>query len=212
MKICYNRGMKIKLFVDFDKTIFDTSQVKERLAQIFSQLGFSQGEITQSYLAESLDGKFSPEGQAKRLNRIRPYNLKVAELKIKSMIFDSNKFLYSDTIDFLNSLDREKYEVDLLSYGDEDFQTRKVKRSGVIDKFENIYITNIEKQIYIKDIVSLDDYFIVIDDGTENLEKISKVFHKAFMINIIRNTENVDRGYHFKGVKVRNLKQAAQYL
>jgi len=204
--------MKIKLFVDFDKTLFDTSQVKERLMRIFSQLGFSQSEIEQTYIAESLDGKFNPEGQAKRLCDIRPFNIEIAELKIKSMIFDSNKLLYFDTIGFLDDVDRNKYEVNLLSYGDEDFQKRKVKHSGIIDKFDNIYITNIEKQIYLKDIVKSNEYFVVIDDRGDALEKISKKFPKSFMILIVRNIENILRHEDFKGTWVRNLKQVLEYL
>lgn len=204
--------MKTKLFIDFDKTLFDTSQVKERLVRIFSQLGFSQSEIEQTYIAEFLDGKFDPEGQAKRLCNIRPFNIEIAELKIKSMIFDSNKLLYSDTIDFLDDINRKKYEVDLLSYGDEDFQTRKIKHSGIIDKFDNIYITNIEKQIYFKEIVKSDEYFIVIDDKGDTLEKISEKFPKSFMILIVRNIDNILKNENFKGTKVRNLKQALEYL
>lgn len=204
--------MKTKLFIDFDKTLFDTSQVKERLVRIFGQFDFSQEEIDQTYLAETLDGKYSPEGQAKRLNDIRQFDLEVAELKIKSMIFDSGKLLYPDTNEFLDNIDKEKYEVNLLSYGDVEFQSRKVKHSGITDKFDNIYITNIEKQIYLKDIVSEDENFFVIDDKIDNLEKISAEYNKAFMIYINRSIDNISRNCHFKGAKVRNLKQASQYL
>ena len=204
--------MKIKLFIDFDKTLFDTSQVKERLVRIFGQLSFGQEEIDQTYLAETLDGKYSPEGQSRRLYNIRPFNLDVAELKIKSMIFDSSKILYPDTIVFLDNIDREKYEVDLLSYGDMEFQTRKVRHSGIEDKFDNIYITNIEKQIFLKDIVEDNENFFVLDDKIANLEKVSAEYSKAFMIYINRSIDNISKDFHFKGARVRNLQQAAQYL
>lgn len=206
--------MKTKLFVDFDKTIFDTNQVKERLYRIFSQFGFSKDEIDQTYLAESLYGKFSPEGQAERLGQIKPLDQNIVEMKIKSIIADSAKILYPDTIEFLSNIDREKYEVNLLSYGDEEFQNRKVKHSGVADKFDNIYVTNIEKQIYLQEnnIVAENDYFIVIDDKLDNLEKISQKYPKAFMIYMVRNIDDIGSGFSFKGVKVRNLKQAIQYL
>jgi len=206
--------MKTKLFIDFDKTIFDTSQVKERLYRIFGQFGCSKEEIDRTYLAESLDGKFSPEGQAKRLNQIRPLDLDIIEMKIKTIIADSAKILYSDTIEFLDNIDRQKFEVDLLSYGDEEFQNRKVKHSGIVDKFDNIYITNIEKQIYLQEnnIVAENDYFIVIDDKLDNLEKISQKYAKAFMMYMVRNIDDIGSGFSFKGVKVRNLQQASQYL
>jgi len=204
--------MKIKLFIDFDKTLFDTNQVKERIIRIFGQFGFSQEEIEQTYLAETLDGKYSPEAQARRLYDIKKFDLEVAELKIKSMIFDSSRILYSDTIQFLDGLDKEKYEVDLLSYGDVEFQERKIKHSGIIDKFDNIYITSAEKQIYLKDIAEDKENFFVLDDKMENLEKISADYPKAFMIYINRSIDDISQNYHFKGVKVRNLKQASQYL
>jgi hypothetical protein len=204
--------MKIKLFIDFDKTLFDTNQIKERLVRIFGQFGFSQEEIEQTYLAETLDGKYSPEGQAKRLSNIRPFDLEVAEMKIKSIIFDSNKMLYFDSVQFLDNLDREKYEIDLLSYGDMKFQEKKIKHSGITDKFDNIYITNIEKQIYLKDIVENNENFFVLDDKIPNLEKISAEYSTAFMIYINRSIDNISKDYHFKGARVRNLQQASQYL
>lgn len=204
--------MKIKLFIDFDKTLFDTSQVKERLYRIFGQLGFSLEEIEQTYLAETLDGKYSPEGQAERLYQIRPFNLDVSEIKIRSMIFDSSKLLYPDSVEFLENIDRQKYEVDLLSYGNVKFQEKKIKNSGIVDKFDNIYITNIEKQIFLKDIVKENESFIVVDDKIDNLEKISTEYPKAFMIYINRSIDNIDKQFHFKGAKVRNLEQTTQYL
>jgi FMN phosphatase YigB (HAD superfamily) len=204
--------MKTKLFIDFDKTLFDTSKLKEQLVRIFGQFGFSQEEIDQSYLASYLGGKYSPEGQAQLLNNIRPFNLEVAELKIKSMLFDSSRLLYSDSVEFLDNINREKYEVDLLSYGDVEFNNRKVKHAGIADKFDNIYITNIEKQIYLKDIVKQDENFIMIDDKIDILEKISADYRNAFMIYINRNIDNISKNFHFKGARVRNLKQALEYL
>lgn len=204
--------MKIKLFIDFDKTIFDTSQVKERLYRIFGQFGFNQEEIDRTYSAEALDGKFNPEGQAKRLYEIKPFDLGVFELKIKSLIFDSNKILYYDTIWFLKSIDREKYQVNILSYGDINFQNRKIKQSGITEMFDEIYVTNLEKQIFLQDFVKENEYFIVIDDKIDNLEKISAKYPKAFMIYINRSIDDIIQNYHIRGVKVRNLKQASQYL
>lgn len=204
--------MKTKLFIDFDKTLFDTSKLKEQLVRIFSQFGFSQEEINQSYLASYLGGKYSPEGQTQLLNNIRAFNLEVAGLKIKSMLFDSSKLLYPDSVEFLDNINREKYEVDLLSYGDMEFNNRKVKHAGIADKFDNIYITNIEKQIYLKDFVKKEENFIVIDDKIDILEKISADYRNGFMIYINRDIDNISKNFHFKGTRVRNLKQAQQYL
>ena len=204
--------MKTKLFIDFDKTLFDTSQVKERLYRIFGQFGFSQEEIDETYAAEAVDGRFNPEGQAKRLYKIKPFDLEVFAQKIRLTILDSQKILYSDADVFLNQLNRDKYEVNILSYGDVDFQNRKISHSGIVDKFDNIYVTNIEKQIFLKEIVKKNEYFIVVDDKVSNLEKISAEYPKAFMIYINRGIDNIEKIYHFKGVKVRNLEQAGQYL
>jgi len=204
--------MKTKIFVDFDKTLFESSQAKAKLAQIFSQLGFSQSEIEQTYLVESLGGKFNPKGQIERLKKIRSFNTSVAEMKIKSMIFDANKMLYNDSIDFLDDIERNKYEVNLLSYGDNDFQSKKIKHSGIVDKFDNIYIANIEKHIFLKDIVKLDEYFITIDDREDVLEKISKNFPKSFGILIDRKIEKIFKNENFNGSKVNNLIQAQRYL
>lgn len=204
--------MKIKLFIDFDKTLFDTGQVKQRLDRIFGQFGFSQDEIEQTYLAESLDGKFNPYGQIEKLAKIRQFNTQTAEMKTKSMIFDANSMLYSDSAPFIENIDKDKYEVNLLSFGDVQFQSKKVEHSGLADLFDNCYYTDIEKYKYLEDLVDKDEYFIVIDDREEALEKISAKFPKSFMILITRDANEIAKSYRIKGARVRNLKQAEQYL
>lgn len=204
--------MKTKLFIDFDKTLFNTDLFKERIFKVFSQMGFSQSEIDQTYFAESLSGKYDTNGQIEKLIKLRQFDTKIAEMKIKSIIFDAGNMLYNDSAEFLDGVNRKKYETDLLTFGDVDFQKKKLVRSGLKEKFDNCYYTDIEKYKYLEDLVEKDEFFIVIDDRGDALERISQNFLKAFMILITRDLDSTPGNNKFKGARVENLKQAARYL
>lgn len=213
---------KTRIFLDFDGTIFDTSLYREILFKIFEGAGFSAEEILEKYREECLDYKFSPEGLAKRLREVRVFDQKSISTAIEESYSQVSKFIYTDTFDFLKSLDRDLYILDLLSLGDIGFQRKKIVNAGVDLYFDNIYITDIQKWKYLDKLVTDGDRFAIIDDRADTIRNVKKSFPNCISIEIQRKDADKDDPMRTSviagaskdddNLKIKSLSQAITYL
>lgn len=209
--------MKTKLFIDFDGTIFSTSRFKRDIFHLFKKAGYSEQEIEKTYWEECRDYKYSIEGNLRRLEKIRGYNKEKIDPLLEKIYRKVKKYVYKDTKTFLRKIDREKYKVNLLSLGDIGFQRLKVDHSGLVDLFQDIFITDQQKWLYLKNLLEQDEKFIIIDDRADTTEKIKAIFPNSNSIRILR--KDYDRNDPYVNLQcpngvtqVENLKQALKYL
>ena len=213
----YDFTMKTKLFIDFDGTIFSTLAFRDKMFEIFTMAGFDEEEIKNTYVAESLDYLYSAEGQMDRLEKIHPFDMEKAKLRMNKLIKTSIDFMFPDFEEFIHSVDREKYEIDLITLGEVEFQKAKVEASGILKYFNNAHYCENQKWDYLDSLVELTEKFIIIDDRADTLEKIGKKFKRSFPILMDRQQKDLADPYlsaqeQYTGIKVKNLKQAGQYL
>ena len=209
--------MITKLFIDFDGTLFDTAKLRDATFVVLGKAGFDRSEILSVYQAECLDYKFSITGFLERFTKIRPYNRSLADVRINNLYESiAADFLYPDAVEFLKNLDHNKYEVDLLSMGDLEFQKLKVKHSGLAEYFDNLFFTDIQKWDYMKNFVDKNERFVIIDDRSDTVHKISENFPKSLCLELDRKGEDkydpARNGQLFNNISAKNLKQAAMYL
>lgn len=208
---------KIPIFIDFDGTLFDTSAFKSEIVRAFTLSGYEPEDIRSTYIAECLDYKYSPEGQFKRLLDIKHSNEKLVYSRLNNLYANIPKYLYEDSCGFLTDIDRGKYQSNILTLGDLDFQTKKVMKSGLMDLIENLYICAEQKWDYMKNIVQPRDYFVMIDDRADTLENVKAKYPKSLCIQIVRQDLDMDDAAKFykdvfSGIKVHDLRQALRYL
>lgn len=208
---------KIKLFIDFDGTIFDTSEFKNEMFDAFFRCGYTLPDIKSTYVLESMDYKYNPEGHLDKLQKIKPTNHKLALARIENLYKNITKYLYADTTEFLDKINRDKYEINMLTLGDIGFQQKKVDRSGIAEKFQHIYVTDTQKWDYLQNIVSSREEFVLIDDRADTLEKVKAKFHKSLCMQIIRQDLDIDDAaimYKevYSGIKIKSLPEAIKYL
>lgn len=209
--------MKTKLFVDFDGTIFNTLAFRKKMFEVFTMSGFDETEIKNTYAAESLDFKYSPDGQWQRLEKIHEFDKEKAKIRMDKLIKSSSQFLFDDFAGFINKVDREKYELNLFTLGDIDFQKAKINSSKVASFFDSVYYCEIQKWDFLEGLVEINEKFIIIDDRADAMEKVGKKYKRSFPIFINRSEKDLDdtallNQSDFSGISVKNLKQAGQYL
>ncbi len=209
--------MKTKLFIDFDGTLFDTSGFKKEIFNIFKKAGYSETDVQKAYTASFLDYCYSIEEHFCRLQKIKKINPKLTQARIDEALKDTQKYLYDDSINFLENIDRKKYSVILITFGEVDFQKKKFEGSRLKKYFDDIRYTLIQKWDYLEKekLVELNDFFIIIDDRGDTMEKISKKFKKSLAIEINREknpTDPMEGESNYGGVQVKNFKQAEKYL
>lgn len=206
---------KTKIFIDFDATLFDTGKLKKELFSVLRKAGFSDEEILLTYKAECKDYLYSPKGQVERLKKVRNFDFESVISQIEKLYEKVSSWLYNDTIGFLKNINREKFEVNLLTLGDISFQKKKVESAGIKKLFDNIYYCAEQKWDFLKGLVDRNEKFFVIDDRGDALEKINHCFPDAFCIEINRLQDPLDMmeaASNHKGATVQALAQAEKYL
>ncbi|MFA4996120.1 MAG: HAD hydrolase-like protein [Patescibacteria group bacterium] len=207
--------MKTKLFIDFDGTLFDTRRLKTDLFNTFKSMGFAEDKIELTYKKACEDYIYSPIEQLQLLQDFKKCDAKEATEKFETLYKKVPDYLFKDSVDFLGSLDREKYEVSLLTLGDEDFQKKKVESSKIAKYFDNIYYCRNQKWIFLKELVDLDEKFFIIDDRGDAMYEISKEFKNSIPIEINRSKEALDimeKPSSYDGLSIKNFVEATQYL
>lgn len=208
--------MKTKIFIDFDGTMFDTRLFRDQIFSILGKAGYNHDEIMTAYQAECLDYKFSLTDLVKRLQMSRPVNLSLTWARIEQLYKDVPRYLFPDTVQFLKELDHTKYEVNLLSLGDINFQRTKVENSQIAPLFDNIYYCETQKWDYLDAIVSKNEKFIIIDDRGDTIEKVGRKFVNSLALQIARKDQDKDDPVRvvqtFNNLVIKNFKQAMMYL
>jgi len=207
--------MKTKLFIDFDNTLYDTRFLKNNLFEVLENKGFSKAEVLATYEKASSNYNYSPKSHLGELLKVRNFNSKATEAIIESLYLDAQEHLFKDTIDFLKSLDRTKFEVDLLTLGNSEFQKRKVEASGIDGYFDRIYYCEDQKWIFLKTLVKKDEKFFVIDDRNDALYKICEEFKNCIPLEINRTEKPLDpmeKPSPYRGVSIKKIDEAIPYL
>lgn len=172
-------------YIDFDNTLFDTISFYDDLKLIMKKYGLDE-EIINKYLLENKE-IYSP--------------LKLIEYCLKEKIIDSkilndinthfenaSKYLYKDTKEFLEKI-KVNNKIVLWTYGDCEYQKRKILPCSIHKYFDEIIITDKEK-------TTLDLDFengIFVDDNCDIIKKL--LLKKAYKIIRIKRLNNPHSKY-----------------
>lgn len=204
---------KTKLILDFDGTLFDTEGFRLEIFSLFKRMGYNQDQIESTYQAECLSYKYSPLGQLKRLQELKPSSQTLAEARFDNLYENSDKYIFPDVTLFLKEMRINNYELILLTMGDINFQKSKVENSGVARYFDHVLYCDVQKWLYFPELVQKNEKFIFLDDRADTIDKISKIYQNSFCIRIDRYKSNskIDFSYDSQ-IKVKSLEHAAKLL
>lgn len=166
-------------YIDFDNTLFDTNKFYNDLLNLIRKYNINENDINMYYISNHKNELFSP---IKIINEIIKNNPLKTEIKkeIDYFIKDISKYLYNDTVVFLKYLNNQNYQVNLLSYGDYEYQNMKINNSLIKDYFDKIIITSKMKYELNLD---YENSFFVDDDVVQIAGLLKK---KASVIRIRR--------------------------
>jgi len=190
----------MKIFVDFDNTIFDTRhKFLDAFFGVFENYGVSREifEETLPHFSKTTlqSGKcYSPERHIKiiKKNTGRDINEKVFLQEISEFLEKLEKFVFEDFYAFVNQYNKE--DLIILSYGEQKFQQQKIVGSGVEQFFIDTIITQDDKAVDIEKYMQdfLDESAILIDDKAEYFENMKKLSIDTKTIHIIRDDKKCE--------------------
>ena len=173
----------IKIYLDFDGTIYNSTKLYNEFINIFIK-----HNINKNYLDNIIKEYYQKEKNyitlAKKI--IKDNNLDTSILNEINNLY-SNKLLFKDTIPFLEKY-HKKYELILLTLGNKEYQLKKINSINITKYFKDIIITNKDKSKLNIDYQN----GIFIDNNPLELEKFYKSKTK-YLIRIKRKTDKYSK-------------------
>ena len=136
----------MKIFLDFDDTLFDTRAFAIGAQQLFSRYGISEERFWTSY--HEIRKGFSTKGWAysfeRHLEKLRTElsgDAAVLAAALDAYLNDTSRFLFPDVLETLGFFKSKRCSMYILSFGDADFQRKKVLGSGIGPYLDGILVT-----------------------------------------------------------------------
>lgn len=132
----------MNIYLDFDRTLYNTDKVYNDMLVILQKY-----KITKKIIKKYKE-LFFQEPFLYNLFKIISYICNEEELlnqilnELNDILNDWKKYLYDDVFDFLKSLKEKGYIINILTYGDLDFQIAKLHCISLNDYIDNIIVTN----------------------------------------------------------------------
>lgn len=201
--------MKIKIFIDFDGTLFDTEKLKDELNQAMIDCGLSRSTVEQEY-QEWKEAHSHPDPEAMLQEIIAKYpdiDFSGAAERTRQIIENCGKYLFPDAVRFLEGIDRNRFEPILFTLGFEHWQSEKVQLSKIEAYFADIIYPIGDKASRLSELVKPDELFYVLDDSTDFTETVKELYPQARVIAIDRYFVPKEGGTTDKVVKLEDIKE-----
>lgn len=135
--------------IDFDDTLFDTFHWKQERFKPLAELGITPefAQVTYREIRNTPGAVYSNERHAKLLgSHGYPVEAVFNALEANSAESTLKRFIFSDSISFLEFLKKTGQKVILLSIGDPSFQRVKLNGIGFLKYFDEIYFVDRHKE------------------------------------------------------------------
>lgn len=179
----------MKIFIDFDDTLFDSVKFKKYFENVFIREGISANNFRKSYNRVKEKGIYSLEKHLEFLGLDEGIKGKNVQKKLKNLFSDLSCCVYADSWEFVEKFPRK--DLIILSFGQHSFQKKKMLGSKISKKFSKMIITQSRKIGTIHDFTKKNncqgEKLVLIDNKAEFLEKVEKNDHEILTIQMLRN-------------------------
>lgn len=178
------------LVLDFDDTLFKSKLFKKNLLDgIAENLDVEPSLVREAYDRVKSHG-YSTE---RHVSAIKEQIPSVQEEKLTPFIAhlfsDMDSYLFKEVTPVLESFKKKGITMILLTYGDHEFQSRKISGTGLVKFFQKIVITTDAKSIALKELFRDTHRMIAVDNTVEHLNDIKKEIPAVETIAINRYDE-----------------------
>lgn len=157
----------MKIFLDFDRTLFDLDAFHKEAREALEARGLPQG----AYLASKQPfstvsgmsgGSYTPERHEAELERLFPgMGLSLASF-VRGLNREGQRFVFPGAEEFLRKI--AEHELIILTFGNDEYQRYKIAGSGLEGLIDRIIVTDEDKWAAMRVELSSDEEAIFVDD------------------------------------------------
>ncbi|MDD5464183.1 MAG: hypothetical protein PHP62_03470 [Candidatus Moranbacteria bacterium] len=182
----------MKIFIDFDDVIFNTKKFREDLEALFDLNGVSK-EIFQKYYIDPNDQRaiktFNPWLQVKRISGNVDIDTDKLTKAIDAFVLDVSAYVFEDVLEFTKTFGSKN--ICVVSYGDLEFQNKKINSSKIGEYLDNIVVTKnlkseIISKIIVEDNLEKNEEIFFLDDRIEQIRDVKEKFPEVISILVKR--------------------------
>lgn len=170
----------MKVYVDFDRTLFDCDRFLEDFYAIITKYNISK-ELFKECQNQSKRHGFNPYTILNDVEKKINFD-KSVYLDIDELIHNTSNYLYSDTISFLEYLNSHNYTVIILTKGNRDFQREKIINAHIDKYYSKLIVTMRHKGLLFLNYLQS----VFIDDNPREIESLL-IRNPKVIIRIKRN-------------------------
>ena len=157
----------MKIYFDFDRTLFDTKTFLERIYSILKEYEIPL-DLFDRIRLENKDDGFNLFGILEKVKEIHPFNTALYT-DLERLIECDRMFLFADVEKVLEKLKKLNCKLYILTKGNERFQRAKIGNTNIANYFDDIIFT-----MKYKGELDIDYNAIFVDDSVEEIESILK--------------------------------------
>lgn len=144
----------MNFYIDFDNTLYETAQLISDMLSCLAEEICKHSDSNINEVSLKLKNMFNRENiyNIYKLAKYfaNEYNIEDSILinKVEKVILNGKKYVFDDSIEFLESLKSKGHIINLLTYvekGDMSYQLSKIKGSGLSEYFDNIIMCSSPK-------------------------------------------------------------------
>lgn len=158
----------MRVYVDFDRTLFDCDKFLEDFYAIISKYNISK-DLFKECQNQSRKHGFNPYTILNSIEKKYLFD-KSIYLDIDELISNTSKYLYSDAIPFLDYLKSNKYSIIILTKGNSDYQREKIFNAHIDKYYDKLIVTMKHKGLLFLNYLQ----GVFIDDNPREIESLLK--------------------------------------
>lgn len=167
----------MNIFFDFDDVLFHTGRFREDLGRVFEACGAPIDLYEEGYRAAHIDqGENGGTVYAleKHLSYVRErcacFDIPRARQMTLDLAGDTRKYVFSDVYDFLRRLHAAGHALYVVTLGTVDFQMLKLRHSGLMSFFKEVFIVDSDKYVSIRSVTNEKDGGWFFEDRSDYLK------------------------------------------
>ena len=156
----------MKVYVDFDRTLFDCDKFLEDFYTIINKYDIPK-DLFKKCQNQSRRHGFNPYVILNNLEKETSFDKEVYS-DIKDLIHNTSDYLYPDAIPFLEYLHNNNYQVIILTKGNKNYQKEKIENAKIDKYYTKLIVTMRHKGLLFLNYL----HGIFIDDNPRELRSL----------------------------------------